>query len=291
MLPKPPSLFHKLCERLPQRRRVTICLGIVASDGIIIAADREESYGDFKNDTGKILHTFRGREPIGWIATTGAGSGPELDEVSRLMNDKFCEERQRSDQEFVQAELTAEHRTYYKKAILPFALQPYMERPDYSLITGCFAGGLGKTLFVTSRIAFNKVSDYDAVGIGASVAKNWLSRLYDYIPAACAIKLAAYVIYQVKSSVSGCGMGTDITMMTGKELFGRVNPAIIRKWEEAFRYYPSLERGVFGYCIGVDPTETRLVRTHVDKESINANIEKLREMLTPSDVEKLEPGP
>ena len=51
-------------QRLPERKRMTICIGIVASDGVVIAADREESSGDFKNDTGKILHTFRGRENL-----------------------------------------------------------------------------------------------------------------------------------------------------------------------------------------------------------------------------------
>jgi 20S proteasome alpha/beta subunit len=51
-------------------------------------------------------------------------------------------------------------------------------------------GGLGKSLFATSKLSFNESSDYEAVGVGATVANNWLERLYDYMPVSCAIRLA-----------------------------------------------------------------------------------------------------
>ena len=65
------------------------------------------------------------------------------------------------------------------------------------------------------------------------------------MPILSAIRMTAYVIYQVKNAVSGCGLGTDIIILRRNQLLDRVNPDIIRKWEAAFRYYPSLERNIF----------------------------------------------
>jgi 20S proteasome alpha/beta subunit len=267
---------------------MTIALGLSARDSIVVAADREESDGYLKNDTGKILQVLRGRPPIGRIAVTGAGSGAELDEISRLLGNVFCAEGERSSAD-ARAALEAEHRRYYQQTILPFAPQPPLERPDYSLIIGCLQGQTGKALFSTSRLAFNESSDYQAVGIGASVANDWLATLYDFVLSILAVRIAAYVIYQVKNRVSGCGLGTDIVVLKPDKVLARVEPEIIRKWEDAFRYYASLERNVFSYCIGVE-SDDWLLRTRPDLESVNKGIQNMRKALTPSDAEKSEWG-
>jgi 20S proteasome alpha/beta subunit len=54
---------------------MTIVLGILSSDGVVLAADREEEDGYLKNDRGKILNVFRGIQPVGSIAVSGAGDG------------------------------------------------------------------------------------------------------------------------------------------------------------------------------------------------------------------------
>ena len=63
---------------------MTIAVGILASDGVVIAADREEGDGYLKTDTGKVSQTFKGTAPIGSIAITGAGTGPYLDEAASI---------------------------------------------------------------------------------------------------------------------------------------------------------------------------------------------------------------
>lgn len=118
---------------------MTIVIGIIGQDGIVIAADREESDEYLKNDTGKIRGAFRGVEPIGWIGVGGAGEGPEIDEVSVLLTDCFCNDKQRTSAEAKDA-LIAEHRAYYKKAVLPFASATQVGCPDYALIIGCLMG-------------------------------------------------------------------------------------------------------------------------------------------------------
>ena len=70
---------------------MTIAIGILASDGVIIAADREEGDGYLKTDRGKISQVFRGLFPAGSIAVTGAGDAAALDEVSNLITDAFAQ--------------------------------------------------------------------------------------------------------------------------------------------------------------------------------------------------------
>jgi len=268
---------------------MTIVIGMIAQDGIVIAADREEGNETQKNDRGKINGAFRARVPVGWIGVGGAGSGPEIDEVTGLLTSCFCADGERTSTE-ARTALIAEHRAYYEKTVLPFSSATQISCPDYALIIGCVMAQTGKCLLVTSRLSAGPVDDYEAIGAGASVANNWLGRLYDLMPASAAIVLAAYVIYQIKNSVPGCGLGTDILMLNGKDLLGRVNPALIRRWEGAFRYYPSLERNIFGYCVGFDSSRFNL-RTKADKASIDKGLENLRRILTQSDAEKSEPEP
>jgi hypothetical protein len=268
---------------------MTIVVGMSAQDGIIIAADREEGDEYLKNDMGKIRGAFRGSAPFGWIGVGGAGDGPACDEISLLLTDCFCLDKERNSTEAKDA-IIAEHRAYYEKIVLPFASATQLACPDYALIIGCLMGQTGKCLFATSKLAVNPVNDYEAVGIGAQVANAWLARLYDRMPAMAAIKLAAYVIYQVKNSVTGCGLGTDIFVLNGNTLFGRVNPALIRRWEEAFRYFPSLERNVFGYCVGL-PSSPFLLRTKPDKTSIDLGLENVKKVLTQSDEQMLGDSP
>jgi 20S proteasome alpha/beta subunit len=211
---KPLPPFHPKTERLPARKRMTICIGIVASDGVVIAADREEGDGYLKNDTGKISVVFKGTVPIGQFAVTGAGTSANLDEAGNLLRNAYSDNHdpEVGESEVVSA-LAKAHRDYYTETILPFDAYPRDERPFYRLLIGCDSAAFGKRLWSTSELAFNSTNDYEAVGSGETVAKGILSTLYDSIPLLYAIKLAAYVIYKTKISVSNCGLGTDIVIL------------------------------------------------------------------------------
>jgi 20S proteasome alpha/beta subunit len=265
-------------KRLRTMKRMTIAIGILASDGVVLAADREESDGYLKNDTGKVSLTFKGTAPVGTIGVTGAGSGAYLDEIARLISDCFCEE-QIGDETSVKELIRKTHRKYYKEAVLPF---PREDRPDYDLLIGCSGDNLGRKLWKTSGLAINPVRDYDAVGAGSTVANRLLGELWDNIPCKYAIKLAAYVIYQVKASVKDCGLGTDIVIVRRPVGFSleSVPAPVVREWEGIFRSYASLERNAFYYCIGLDTQPMRLHRTTLGKEPIEQQLEQFRTALT-----------
>lgn len=185
---------------------MTIAIGILASDGVVIAANREENDGYLKNDIGKILTVFKGTQPIGSMAVTGAGHGSEMDEVSKLITDAFCEDCV-GNESTVQTIVSATHRKYYRDCVRPFLVQAVGERPDYSLLIGCYGDALGQALWRTSGLSVSKVDHYAAVGFGGSVATGLLEKYYDRVPVKFAAILAAYVIYRVKTSTSNCGFG------------------------------------------------------------------------------------
>jgi hypothetical protein len=118
---------------------MTIAIGILASDGVVIAADREEGDSYLKNDTGKIAQAFKGTLPIGSIAITGSGSGPCLDEVAKLIMADFCDDTVGTEAT-LEAGIRKTHRKYYEEVALPFARG---DRPDYDLLIGCYGEQLG----------------------------------------------------------------------------------------------------------------------------------------------------
>src|ERR1051326_7385632 len=90
--PKPPRLFIPPKPRwLPVRKRMTIALGILASDGIVVASDTQETYSDLRKvRQTKILAVVN--EPNAGLLVTGAGSGPQIDALSQILCDRFSRE-------------------------------------------------------------------------------------------------------------------------------------------------------------------------------------------------------
>ena len=281
-LPKPKP--KPKAVRLPVEKGVTIGIGIVASDGIVIAADREEGDSYLKNDTGKISLLFKATQPLGSIAVTGAGTEPYIDEAAKLISASFSDDTEGTEAT-VESAIAATHRKYYSETVLPFALYPSNERPDYSLLVGCWGDNLGKHIWKTFGLSVSQSKDYDAVGAGSTVANALLGKLWDMVPVRYAIKLAAYVIYQVKASVKDCGFETDIAIVRQRSILEGVSSGAVRNWESVFRSYSRMERNAFYYCIGLETEQTRLYRTQLGKDSLTKELDELREALTRLDAQ------
>ena len=71
---------------------MTIALGLLASDGIVIAADTQETYsGALKVNHPKISGALNGDRfnPEGVFIVTGAGSAVHLDPIGQELSDAF----------------------------------------------------------------------------------------------------------------------------------------------------------------------------------------------------------
>ena len=63
---------------------MTIAIGLLASDGIVLSADTQEIVGSMKSDESKLIVANRGaeKEKAGALAITGAGDAGYLDSIN-----------------------------------------------------------------------------------------------------------------------------------------------------------------------------------------------------------------
>jgi hypothetical protein len=85
-------------------------------------------------------------------------------------------------------------------------------------------------------------------------AKNLLDKLWQMGSIEFAKALAAFVIFQVKESVEGCGKLTSLlSIHQGKSEYTR--PSQLLKLEHLFLRYPFAERDLFDFVFGMMPED------------------------------------
>src|SRR5260370_15962037 len=296
MLPKP---FPKpKPQRLSKRKAMTIALVIRALDGFVVAADRQETAGDQKGEQGKITSVWKANPPA-CLVVTGAGDGPYLDSISTRLRKSFGESKE-ADLDGIGAELDALNQEFYKEKVIPISDDPNL-RPNYDLLLACRSANQ-MAIWKTSQLAFVKEEFYSAVGIGDMTAMPLLRKLWLPVPIEEAINLAAFTIQEVKASVEGCGLGTDI-VFSKTEIFQNYVPmfmedAEIREMENLFRLYLKLERETFHYCVAHVPsvhTQDVIEKYKQNRSKMRDAFEKIndrrRELFKPSTSEMSEPRP
>jgi 20S proteasome alpha/beta subunit len=191
----------------PPQKRMTIALGILAADGIVIAADTQETTGGTKTHGEKVSISATKK---GVIAVTGAGAAGYLDAMAQEVQRDFLKSR-KTDVEVV---IRNSFARFYARHITP--LYPFDKRfpdPDISAIIGIDSGGRGLIL-ANEQTAIRECHQFVAVGAGQEHASIILGRTFiPNLPLTRAALLAAYTIYSVKEYVEGCGKNTEVYML------------------------------------------------------------------------------
>src|SRR5437763_7400088 len=99
LAPKPLAPFFSppkpAPRRLPERKRMTIALGLLAKNGLVLAADTQETYGNgWKVSQAKIipgLSANASKHGRNHIAVAGAGSGDYIDSLARKFINAFAD--------------------------------------------------------------------------------------------------------------------------------------------------------------------------------------------------------
>jgi 20S proteasome alpha/beta subunit len=207
--PKPsPKLM-----RLPERRAVTIVAGFKCVDGIVLCADTEETIGDVsKRHVPKLrLEPRNGSsKPTPNLAVAFCGStnnGPFMDKIINLsweaaVNTTSLAKACTAIQESI--ENTYKHfGRIYQNGYLP----------DAELIYGVKMQGTTK-LFHALGPVVNEKERYYTSGAGCHLADFLASRLYtDTLNTRQSIILAAYILFQAKEHVPGCGGDSHIAVL------------------------------------------------------------------------------
>lgn len=248
---------------------MTIALGILAKDGIVIAADTLESIGDAKTQGRKIFTRLIPKQGRGFCGT-GAGGAVYLDALlQRLAHDGFWKAH---DHESMRANMDQVLFDFYDKHVLRvLAAHPSAQNIDQALMIGLTQKG-ESILLSSERGVFRECKEFDAVGIGEDHAKVLLRRLISSgsdIPVELAAYIAAYVVYQVKDARNYVGGGTHVTILQNGE--GRyLTPLAIDLLELTFRRHSDFESFAAGYMLG------RAARAGSDAQSLVERLESLR---------------
>jgi hypothetical protein len=194
---------------------MTIALGLIAQNGVVVAADTNETRGFMKIDVKKISamlgtnQTDPTETKARCYVITGSGSGHHLEAIRDQLF-ACVASNETAPTHKIDNDCAEILKKYYADHILPFALYPEHERPTMSLLIA--TDSPHNRLLVSQDNAIRNAGPIAAVGIGTIVADQLLGRYYQapILDVYGVLLLASYVMYHVKDSVEGCGKATDM---------------------------------------------------------------------------------
>lgn len=249
---------------------MTIAIGILAEDGLVVAADTEESDGYLKTAESKIRKSSQ-LDVTGSVggsgvasrakrtaasAIAGAGTSGYIDSVTPSLWGPCLAHSKASDETFMN-EIGGRVAAYYREHVIPFASYPSNERPEFELLLAVTHRGAPPQdrhrVFVTDRTTIRRCSPYAAIGVGGMFAQMLLKRLYPNVrlDTGAAAALAAYIAFQVKESVPGCGKYTEIVALhNGASSY--VPWVDVRDMETVFLRHAKLEGTALACALALD---------------------------------------
>lgn len=226
MLPKP-RIFEP--KRLPARKRMTVVIGLMFEQNIVLAADREENDFYLRYQVQKITR-FGFPGPSGMMmGIMGDGDAHFIDySTAKLV--KHVRAHPRLAISEMESAIETVLKPVFDDHIFPGTL-PSGERRDFGLLIGVSHNGEAR-LFKTDQAAPVEVFDFAASGIGASYAHILLDKLRGTLTLQSAVLLALHVVQQTKKHVSKVGGGTDIAIFTPDGKSATVTSALTKPLEE-----------------------------------------------------------
>lgn len=243
---------------------MTIALGILGPNGVVLGADTEETIGGTKTDALKvstgICLGLHGNNPSA-IAITGAGDSGYLDYLFEDFVSYF-----RDHENLTVLQLQSEFRkmlqAFYKEHIVPF--RPSELDLDVELVVGIQRNN-ETGLWVSARDTLRKSHGYEAVGMGATEAKKTLRHsIGSGHTLELTAMIACYAVQRAKESSTYCGKNTVLLCLRNDSVFN-VYPDVIEKAERLFRKYEGQEYTSFMYAVGHPFSDEEKEARHIEK--------------------------
>ena len=185
---------------------MTIVLGVKTPQGLILAADTQESYaGSHKVNRPKLFYKAEKNlcDLSMGLAVAGAGFGPWLDKITAAMWDAV-EDATNLDEACSKVEDEIKKRYDEYRQLLNSSI-------DSELIYGIGASG-GTRLFHAWGPIVNEVM-HRAAGSGQAIADFLLRHLKTTTHITNAMALAVYILYSAKQHSEGCGGDTHLAVI------------------------------------------------------------------------------
>jgi len=235
------------------RPKMTMALGILGRNCLVMASDTQVTWGSQKYQQGKIMSAWRAGPPPGAICVSGSGAGNHFASAAQELVPKF--QNFTGTLDVFESELKAFVRSFYKTHVMPF-IGRVDDPPDFELLVGIQHDG-EFALWTTDRTTVTKIIPYAVSGMGSPSASALLGQFYQPFPSLnVTALLAAYVIRQAKLSAEGVGLETEIRFIY-HNVASQIPDDKIQAWEAIFAKYQFLQREVFAFITGFSPIVPR----------------------------------
>lgn len=225
---------------------MTIGVGILASDGVVIAGNSQIST-EIKWMHGKVTGMFK-RDVDPWpdgtalishpggLAITVAGQ-PLAYPIRAAEVIRACFESQTDlTGDSLKLQFEGVLRDFHDTFAAPYLGLPQQERPAFDLLIGVSRDNRDSLWCCENGFAIlHPYSPYHAIGSGATQAEPLLQRLYrlPFMDTAQTMVMAAFVVHQVKQTNLWCGKITDVVGAAHNHMFVVPRP-ITKQLDEAF---------------------------------------------------------
>ncbi len=185
---------------------MTIAVGVLCQDGVLLCADTEHTgwtskshdskLEDFEVKNGKVCFALSGNSSLAWSAIEkckrhlhGQPSNNLLDNIEDILDKE------------------------YRRNVLS---HPDYSNLDYQFLIALWRENDGIELYSTTMTALRRVRGFECIGIGAELASYLIRPGYNSPFLKDAVALTAYVLACVKENISGCG-GMSVYRMIRKD--------------------------------------------------------------------------
>lgn len=209
---------------------MTVALGFVANDGIVLGADMQQTIGDIKTYDGKIgLYIF---SHGGVIAAVGAG---DVDYIQTAISWVAKDFPSFVTPERVESELRKRCLRFFDEHLSRWAFFPGGERPTVELLIAISGKKVPPALFHFWGTAFVRVYA-KAIGSGVLLANDLISRYCRHRTYTVdqLSSLAIHILSKVKDGVVGCGGPTHLVGLRKGGDFALVDMAEVKQLEKKF---------------------------------------------------------
>ncbi|HTZ95776.1 MAG TPA: hypothetical protein VMB18_05230 [Terriglobales bacterium] len=255
---------------------MTLIIGKLHPDGLVISADTEETLGTAKRSCQK-LFAYTNND-VGSLVIGGAGPGPIVDELSQLLFRYFGNLKTLTGED-IESALRTQIREYYDASVLRWPSYEERSDNDFSLIVGLalYDGEEARyRLWISEEgtlVAVSGTPGRVAIGIGADYAKILLDGLMWQSALSLDVLLSIYVLQKVKKSGLNVGKETHVLRVT-RHTHGIFGP-LVKKAEDLFAEYEDAATRTFATTIMEKPAWEGF-DADADKTTISC-IQSLRE--------------
>jgi len=218
--PKPHPLKALLRQRLPKRPAVTSACGLKFSEGVLICADTEMSYGGELKAQGIKIFPYE-FDSNGGSRAIFAYSGATHYAKMLIQQCEYVLQRQLPDKMTRQGMLDTikdELCKFHHEHIYKHPQYQMIGGPDFWLVVALWSPTDGLGVYESSDDAIVEVTDsdmYAAIGAGAMLARYLLHSLmmHAYLKVADIATVATFVLAEVKAWIQGCGGGSELVIL------------------------------------------------------------------------------